>query len=104
MADYQIMLNKAKDWTTAWRENYPDMVKAFRIDVAEIHEILATPGIAYVRAYMGYDDGAKTEKLMLVPVDANNKDLINENPSSDSCVYDFTLPCPSTCDLDSPLN
>lgn len=101
---YQITLSKAKGWTTAWKENFPDMVKAFRIEVDEINQILATPNIAYVRAYMGYDEDTKMEKLMLVPVDANNKDLINDNPSSDSCVYDFTLPCPSTCDLDSPLN
>ena len=100
---YLIPLQTAVDWTKAWRHENPTSIKAFRVDIQEIKEILAELDTNYVRIYFGLD--GSTEKLVLVGVDANDKDIID--PTVDgfkiSGTYDFNQPCPSTCDITSPL-
>ena len=51
-----------------------------------------------------------TLKLVLVPVDVNNLDVlsiqvpgISGSDETQSSIYDFTSPCPQLCDIDSPL-
>lgn len=108
MADttYDLPLQTAVDWTTAWRAahvNVPNYVKAFRVDVNEIQEILQEAGTDYIRLYFGID--GTTEKLILVAVDEYDNDIINPtvNGHVKSGTYDFTNPCPPTCDDQSPL-
>jgi len=71
-----------------------------------------------VRSYMAIDtangtgeDNGYGEKLVIVGTTYDDetkvhKDII-KNPqdpnSKDSGIYDFTYPCPSTCDVNSPL-
>ncbi|AXT53894.1 hypothetical protein D1818_24895 [Aquimarina sp. BL5] len=72
-----------------------------------------------VRAYMaiGSEDGGPVEERLLIvgtqEVDGVYRDVINGEidgksvglgDSSNSGIYDFTLPCPNTCDNDSKLN
>lgn len=106
---YEISLEVAIDWTNRWRqfqsENKPnpdDSKKAFRVDVAELQEVVNNiPGkVKYVRFYMGLDDKA-IEHLLMVGVDEENKDLYAYDGKA--YTYDFSHPCPSTCDIDSPL-
>lgn len=98
---YLIPLQTAVDWTTAWRGADPSAIKAFRVDVKEINEILAELNTDYIRIYFGSDNG--TEKLVLVGVDAQGNDIINPMGGKISGTYDFNQPCPSTCDTASPL-
>ena len=70
-----------------------------------------------IRAYIGVEEtnpNEYEEKLMIVGV-KNNKDILPGRSDNDAevnalledgggDVYDFTSPCPTLCDKDSPLN
>jgi hypothetical protein len=105
MADstYLIPLQTSVNWTSAWRSANPNSIKAFKIDMQEVNDMLREVGVSSIRAYFGLDNGI--EKLVLVAVDANGNDIIN--PTVDghiiSGTYDFSQPCPPTCDPSSPL-
>ncbi|TGD56650.1 hypothetical protein [Flavobacterium humi] len=95
-----ISLETAQEWAARWRMNPENTVKAHLIPRVDINELLAEKYVVDVRAYIGVDDDG-VNKLMLVGVDADGKDLIND--SNQQYIYDFTQPCPNTCDVDSPL-
>jgi len=95
-----IPLDIAQDWARTWRADPSNTVKAFLIPQIDITELLAETNVQDVRAYVGID-GKGDCKLMLVGVDANGLDLIDE--SCGDYIYDFTEPCPKTCDYTSPL-
>ena len=61
-----MQLSTAQQWTTSWNQRNPNMVKAFRIDRAEIEEILAITNVAYVRVYMGYDADENIDRKSVV--------------------------------------
>ena len=117
-----ISLEGAKKWAKRWRKkeskyNKHNDCRAFNIPKKDLIEVLNEDGVESVRAYLGVeklrdkDTGKKyyVEKLMFVGVDANGKDMIS---SSDGItldngpldIYDFSTPCPTTCDNQSPLN
>ena len=99
MSDFTITLDEAKKWTSSWRNNPPkDLAKGHWIPGEALTELLATEGVVDVRAYMGVDETG-TQKLMFVGVDADGKDLIDDN----HLIYDNTEPCPKNCDPTSPL-
>ncbi|MGH2667365.1 hypothetical protein [Flavobacterium sp.] len=95
-----ITLQTAQEWAARWRENPLNTVKAHLIPRVDINELLAEKYVVDIRAYIGVDDQG-VNKLMLVGVDAAGNDLINA--SNGDYIYDFTQPCPNTCDVDSPL-
>ncbi|MBL7885293.1 MAG: hypothetical protein JNJ52_00980 [Flavobacterium sp.] len=105
LGDNRISLTDAVNWIKAWREN-PDLgVKAFFIPKDDITNLLKDGDCVGVRAYLafGNDGEDPTEsKLLLVNVNEDStgvsKDVIMNG------IYDFTKPCPSFCDADSPLN
>ena len=119
-----ITLQTAKKWAKKWRKeegtyNNHHECRAFTIPKIDLQEVLAEDGVVNVRAYLGIevfvdpDTGAKIteEKLMIVGVDKNNKDMISTVKSSDGLsdgdgddIYDFARPCPTYCDPSSPLN
>lgn len=117
-----ITLQTAKKWAKNWRELESDYNKyhecrAFNIPKIDFQEVLAEEGVESVRAYLGVKETkdkktGKTiyeEKLMIVGVDKNNKDMISTVKSDDlgdedGDIYDMTDPCPDTCDPNSPLN
>lgn len=115
-----ISLEIAKDWTTRWRAMESDYnahndCRAFNIPLIDLQEVIKEEGVASVRGYIGVEkqiiegEDVFIEKLIIVGVDANGKDMIT---SSDGVtldigggdLYDFTNPCPNTCDDISPLN
>ncbi len=100
---YLIPLQTAVNWTTAWRSANPNTVKAFKVNIDEINDMLKETGTNSVRLYFGLDNGV--EKLALVAVDANGNDIINPTWQGQqiSGTYDFCDPCPPTCDRNSPL-
>lgn len=103
-SSYLIPLQTAITWTSAWRATNANSIKAFKIDLTEVGDMLKEVGTNSIRLYFGLDNGV--EKLVLVAVDAQGKDIINPVVDGQmiSGTYDFCQPCPPTCDPTSPLN
>ena len=116
-----ISLETAKKWAKEWRENessynkYNDC-RAFNIPKSDLVNVLKE-NIASVRGYIGVavficpDTGEKIhmEKLMIVGVDEDGKDMISSKDGltlddKSELIYDFSDPCPNLCDPKSPLN
>ncbi|KAB8153507.1 hypothetical protein EZY14_009745 [Kordia sp. TARA_039_SRF] len=113
-----ICLQKAVDWTTAWRAqggtftDHEDL-KGFLIPLADLKEVIAEPGVANIRAYIGVDDtDGHQPHLVIVGVNAEGEDIIykaagegceDSDGSVNTGLYDFSQPCPTTCDTSSPL-
>ncbi|MGK4567509.1 hypothetical protein [Flavobacterium sp. 3HN19-14] len=95
-----IPLATAQDWAKRWRTNPVSSVKAFLIPEEDTVQLYNEPEVANVRAYMGVDPKGGAH-LMLVGVNADGEDLIDEGKGW--YIYDFTKPCPNTCDPSSPL-
>lgn len=95
-----ISLESAQQWATRWRSNPENTVKAHLIPQIDVTELLAEDDVVDIRAYIGIDDDG-VNKLMLVGVDKDGNDLIDDNKKQ--YIYDFTRPCPTTCDVASPL-
>lgn len=83
---------------------------AFLIVHADIMEALGLPPdvpctYSQFRVYFGLMDAAHNYKMRLfvVPVDDDGADVFPVDSDGNECVYDFNLPCPATCDVDSPL-
>lgn len=90
----------------------PDYIHAFNIPMQDIASLADFTKCPSVRAYLGMSDpkDISTLKLVLVPVDDLNNDILSI-PVPDgsgglvdqSSIYDLTSPCPSICDIQSPL-
>ena len=114
-----ITLQTAKRWTKRWRKMQGDYNKhhdcrAFNIPLDDLKEVIAE-GAVTARAYLGVHkhkiegETVFEEKLIIVGVDANGKDMILSKDGEvldpeGGDIYDLTSPCPETCDSDSPLN
>lgn len=99
--DNRISLVVAQGWATKWVDSQPQgAVKAHLIPMEDFVNIQKENGAVNVRAYIGIDENG-LNKLMLVGVDANGRDMIDD--TNGDYIYDFTLPCPNTCDTSSPL-
>lgn len=120
-----ITLKTAKKWIKEWRDtestyNKYHRLKAFNIPLIDLQEVMAEEGVASIRAYIGVakfenhdtkpPEIIYQEKLLIVGVDKNGKDMIKTvDPSglgdeNEDDIYDFVDPCPDMCDPDSPLN
>jgi hypothetical protein len=115
---YSIPLSDACRYTRRWREA-GNSIKAFTIDKQELLDIIDELGLKHqkeiqqVRVYFGIKDDEK-EALVLVGVDEFGNDITSfmkpgettqkVEGEEESGTYDFTRPCPDTCDEGSPLN
>ncbi len=106
------------DVTTNWRtyisviDTNPNYIRAFNIPMSDIQNLAEFTKCPSVRAYLAMDNpkDASTLKIILVPVDANNNDVLSipidaavAGGDTQSSIYDFTNPCPQICDINSPL-
>ncbi len=99
MAENEITLETAQSWAANWRKKQPDNVKAFFIpqeDIIELYSIINKTKDMGVRGYLGIKEDGEY-KLMLVAVDSDGSDMVDDG------IYDMTKPCPSFCDIKSPL-
>ncbi|AXG74391.1 hypothetical protein DVK85_09160 [Flavobacterium arcticum] len=107
-----ITLDTAQSWAKKWRKeegtyNSHHEVHAFLIPKEDLIEVLEE-GVDAVRAYLGVDD-LNEEKLMIVGTryDAATDTYVDMTPNKvidAGYIYDFTRPCPPSCDSASPLN
>ena len=86
----------------------PDYIRAFNIPMEDIVSLASFTKCPSVRAYLGMSvpGDVSTLKLVLVPVDDKNNDILSipvPDGTTQSSIYDFTTPCPQACDLSSPL-
>lgn len=100
MAENTITLQQAQEWATRWRSDSKNTVKAYLIPNIDIVQLLDEKSTFDIRAYIGIDENG-INRLMLVGVDVDGNDLIDD--ANGKHIYDFTKPCPSTCDVHSPL-
>jgi len=115
-----ISLKTAKKWAKRWRNkessyNLHHECRAFNIPLVDLQEVIKEEGVTSVRAYIGVDkkvfegEVVFEEKLMIVGVDNNGKDMISSSDGEtldkeSNDIFDFTKACPSLCDNSSPLN
>ncbi|NII27009.1 hypothetical protein HB364_18100 [Pseudoflavitalea sp. X16] len=109
---YSLPLLTAIEYTRRWRTQGHN-IKAFTIDVAELNDIIDEYGKkipdfkpSQIRIYFGINSQG-AEALVLIGVDDEGHDILTyvdskniERPGT----YDFTHPCPDTCDNESPLS
>ena len=100
MATNTITLATAQSWAAKWQSNPANKIKAFLIPKEDITQLFEYDGVCDVRTYFGMDEKGN-QKLMIVGVDANGIDLIND--AKLQFIYDFALPCPDKCDINSKL-
>ena len=106
-----ISLEQAQEWGKRWKEGgakllVTNVIKAFLIPGIDLTEVLAEDGVQDIRTYFGVDENEQPH-LMVVGVDANGNDMIDQdkmiNEKNGWHIYDFSVPCPKTCDVKSPL-
>lgn len=115
--DYHYDLKKAQEETRRWRKT--QKIKAYFVDVQELMDVIKEGNMDAMRIYFGLEEDG-TEKMFLVAAERVNnsegetievKDLIDDNTydindmidGDGHFVYDFSNPCPATCDEKSPL-
>jgi len=110
-----IPLKTAQKWAKRWSKregnyNKHHELHAFLIPKIDLLEVLRED-VDAVRAYIGINDEG-VEKLMIVgtkldPVTGIYVDMISvgvENTTAQpDDIYDFTQPCPTACDPESPM-
>ena len=124
--DHTIPVEEAVSRTTQWRALYKETMKcpdeqilrAFFIpleDILEIYNYYQTHAVPIlgVRGYLAYigtepiTPGVYNTDFVLCPVGLDKKDILTAPTSLElgdsSTIYDFTAPCPTTCDTSSAL-
>lgn len=108
-----------KSWET-FSHDPKDYIRAYLIPISDIEAMYKIfnqqENIIGCRVYLGMEPVPQnTEpmqpgamKLFMVPVageiDSNSgSDILYDKSTNKSLIYDFSLPCPSTCDIKSPL-
>ena len=92
-----ITLQEATKFTTAFREKYPEEVKAFFVGTNKLNLILEQPGCIGIRIYNGYSQEEKRMNAVLIGVGADGNDLVN------GVILEHLIPCPKFCSKNSPL-
>ncbi len=92
-----IPLEEAIQMTRAFRLANPDAIKAFYLGKDIMNELLRQNNCVGMRIYNALDVDNQPQ-VVIVGVTADNEDLY------EGIRADKTKPCPSLCDINSPLN
>jgi hypothetical protein len=115
--NYHYDLKLAQEETRRWRKTHK--VKAYFVDVEELMDVIREANMDAMRIYFGLEEDG-TEKMFLVAAErlynkegetVEVRDLIDDDSfdtdglidGDGHFVYDFSNPCPATCDESSPL-
>lgn len=114
-----ISLQTAIDMTTLYRkereeilqtqyQNRDILAKSETFEKDQILKLLAKQGCEKLRVYYGMDGELKVHAI-LVPVNANNEDILPEkgillDQTVDEDILDNGMRCPPDCSAPSPLN
>ena len=105
------------NWRAAFSSAFPtvppmQVLRGFRIPIADINALAEEHGAIAVRIYMAMENPADASslKMLLVPVILNSQGqevdkIMDVEPIAPPqyYIYDFTQPCPIQCDYNSPL-
>lgn len=92
-----IELTTASEWTSNYRTQNPEGIKAHFFGRDIIESILAQDGCMGIRMFYGIDDNG-TQQLVLVGADAS------ENNQVEGIIADHSIPCPIICGSADALN
>lgn len=104
MPQNTVSLDQAQNWANNWNTQkvtylQNNDLKAFRIPEQVITDVTSPQQVKDIRTYLGLDSEMKPH-LMIVGVDSNGNDLIDSN--NGFYIYNFSLPCPNTCNQSQP--
>ncbi len=94
-----ISKDDAIAYASAWQLNHG--IKGFLVPLNDFKKITEEKGVDSARVYMGLKEGK--EVLMFVGVDSAGNDMIDYDGEEKFYIYDFSSPCPTMCDVNSPL-
>lgn len=92
-----IKLSTASEWTSNYRKDNPEGIKAHFFGRDILERILAQEGCMGIRIFYAIDD-AGTQQLILVGADSS------ENNQVAGIVADLSVPCPLQCGNADALN
>lgn len=97
-----ITLQEAQERAARWRAQTIEGAnfKGSLISQLDLKGLVSEIGENGIRAYNGIN-AEGVYKLMIVAVDVNGNDLIDDK--NGDYIYDFTVPCPEKCDINSPM-
>lgn len=93
-----ISLARGAELTQEYQTNNPNATKAHLFGNDILKQIINQSGCMGMRMYYGTDPQTGSQELVLVGVDANGNDMTS------GVIADLSLPCPTTCSSDNPLN
>lgn len=93
---YEISRETAVKWRRNWEADLAEaqpsnFVRSYRIDAAELEEMLNIPGMKYVRVYFGRAERGDHDRMILVAVDHKGQDMVHGEGAK---FFDFTTPRP----------
>lgn len=95
--DHAISLSEASAWTREYRTQNPSATKGHFYGKDAIQAILNQTGCVGIRIYYAIDT-AGAKQLIITGVTSNENDLYN------GILAERSLPCPTKCGVNNPLN
>ncbi len=86
---------EAKTLINAFKVKYPNESTSSFIGSNNVQNILQQEGCIGIRVYNGFDVVSQTISLVLVGVDAREKDML-----AGGIIYDQMIKCPTKCPID----
>ena len=109
MGNFKYPIEIARRDVDRWRQT--SKINGFAVKKAELREIMDANGMEDMTCYFGLNELGEMKMFMVadksVGVAGADGDTVSVgagNDNADEFVYDFTSPCPPTCDPNSPLN
>ncbi|WP_333809336.1 hypothetical protein [Flavobacterium sp.] len=90
-----ITEEEAKTLITAFESKFPGEVTSSFIGANNVKNILEQENCIGVRIYNGYDDLNSKISLVLVGIDAEEKEILENG-----LIYDQVITCPPICPID----
>lgn len=94
-----ITQEEAKALITAFKTKFPDEVTSSFIGAINVKNILEQDNCIGIRIYNGYDEVKEKISLVLVGVDANEKEILENR-----IIFDYLATCPPTCSVEGFLS
>jgi hypothetical protein len=108
MGNFKYPIEIAKRDVDRWRQT--SKINGFAVKKAELREIMDANGMEDMTVYFGLNELGEMKMFLVADKSVgtvrgnSTEEDTNVGDDADQFVYDFTHPCPPTCDDNSPLN
>lgn len=101
----QNLCNNWRNMTDSDKGTEISELKGFLIPTDAVADLKANPDVEGIRVYLAFDGDNSEVKLVVVgtKADATGEQIDIVGVAPDTMIYDFTTPCPTSCDVNSPL-